>query len=165
MGGQMRIAVVMTIALTMGCCRGGCRGALREPKYSTPAQVVAAYEKAHDAGDDGAGLDCMSPEGQDKCLKFMVGMELATRQTEPGAPAPTPEEKKAQADMDALLAKHGIKDLAKRAGEEEEACVNRITAHVTDQPHARGQNNADDGSARSRGTKPAPMSQGRTEGI
>ncbi len=123
-------AVTVLALVAMGAAGASAAAA---PKYSTPAQVVAAYEKAHDAGDDGAGIDCMSPGGQNKCLKFMVGMELATRQTEPGAPPPSAEEKKAQAETDALLAKHGIKDLAKRAGEEEEAYINRITAHVTDQ--------------------------------
>ena len=64
----------------------------------------------------------------------MVGMELGMRQAEPGAPAPAPsaEEKKAQAEMDALLAKHGIKDLTSRAGEDPEAFIKRITANVTE---------------------------------
>ena len=37
-------------------------------------------------------------------------------------------------EMDALLAKHGIKDVATRADEKDEAYLNRITAHVTE-PH------------------------------
>src|SRR5689334_4607413 len=107
---DLRAAAWMMVAMGIGAA-----SAAGGAKYSTPAEVVAAYEKAHDAGDDAAGVDCLSPEGLDKTCKFMVGMELATRQPEPGAPAqpaPSAEEKKAQADLDALLAKHGIKDVA-----------------------------------------------------
>jgi hypothetical protein len=112
----------------------GAASARGAAKYATPAEVIAAYEKAHDANDDAAAVDCFSPEGMNRSVKFMVAMEMATRQPEPGAAAaaPTPEEKKAHAAMDALLAKHGIKDLATRQGEDSEAYVNRITAPVTD---------------------------------
>lgn len=127
MGRHMRIAVMMVVALASGVA-----AAAGATKYSTPAEVLAAYEKAHDAGDDAAGIDCLSVEGQEKSLQFILGMELATRQPEPGAPAPSAEEKKARAEMDALLAKHGIKDLTPRPGEDTEALVKRITAHVTD---------------------------------
>ena len=100
--------------------------------YSSPQEVLAAFEKAHDANDDAATLDCLSPEGITRTAQFMVGMEMATRQPDPNAPPPSADEKKAQAKIDALLAKHNIKDTAARPGEEGEAYVDRITAHMTD---------------------------------
>ena len=164
MNTQMQCGRAWVAVMVMALTAIGAAGALGAAKYSTPAAVVAAYEKAHDAGDDGAALDCMSPEGQDKCLKFMVAMELATRQTDPGAPPPTADEKKAQAEFDALLAKHGIKDLAKRAGEEEEAYVNRITAQVTD-PRTLLVKLMQTMEGAVPGTKPAPCRKGELKDL
>ena len=124
------VRIIMMVALGMFGVVGG--RALGAAKYSSPRAVLAAFEKAHDAGDDAASLDCLSPEGLNNTVKFMVGMELATRQPEPNAPPPSADEKKAQAQVDSLLAKHGIKDLAARPGEEGEAYVNRVTAHMTE---------------------------------
>lgn len=128
MGRHMIIAVMAMVAMVVISAADATKAA----KYSTPAEVLAGDEKAHDAGDDAASVDCLSPEGQQQCLHFLLAMEVATRQPGQGASPLSPEEKKARSEMDALLAKHGIKDLANRPDEDVKTFVERITAHVID---------------------------------
>ena len=97
-------------------------------KFATPAEVIKAAEAAHDRGDVAASIDCLSSEGQAEGVNLLL--MLASMMDAGPAPADA-DAKKGREELQALFARHGLKDRARKEGEADEAYLQRMAGKVT----------------------------------
>jgi hypothetical protein len=94
--------------------------------FSTPAEVISAAENAFGKGKFDALADCFDAEGQKQMVQSYVS-EFAMSVSESSGP-------EVQKIKD-LLAKYGVSDVAKKAGETDDQLAERLAAQIKD-PHA-----------------------------
>jgi hypothetical protein len=124
---KMRSTTLGLILLVVcGLCLGALAQALSatRPVYPSPADVLAACQKANHDGDARAFVDCYSSQAHKHFLKFLIMMiansptTLPTGQVDP--------------EKAAFEAKYGLDHREKRPGETNAQLVDRLDAGVTD---------------------------------
>lgn len=93
--------------------------------YATPAEVVAAAQKATAEKDMAASLDCYSPAGHDALAKFILWAVASTPTTVPASQPANPE----RAEFEA---KYGLDRRERKAGESTEQFATRLMEGLPD---------------------------------
>jgi hypothetical protein len=91
------------------------------PVYATPADVVAAAQRANKEDDFETILNCQSPAGQQKMVKFVITIMARSPATRP-----------ADAERDAFELRHRLSDRTPRAGETPGQVVDRLIGDLPD---------------------------------
>jgi hypothetical protein len=94
------------------------------PSYATPADVIAACQKAGRAGDYQTLVDCYSPEGMKQATEFCIDILVSDAPTGPST-QPTPQ------PILALEKKYGL-DRPRRPGESDDLFEARLADAITD---------------------------------
>ena len=120
---QQFLMITLTIGLLANLHNPASALAADSAKFATPAEAISASEDAFGKGKYEAVADCFNAAGQKQTAASYISVFQMMLSEGSG-----PDAKK----IKDLLAKHGVTDVAKKAGETDEQLADRLDAQLKD---------------------------------